>query len=126
MQASIDLGYFPKCFKQTNTVILRKPGKPDYTATKAYRPIALENTLGKVLESVMADIISYLTETHELLLAHHHGGRPGRSAEDAMMILTENLYKAWKNKKIYTAVFMDVAGAFNIVHHERLIHNICQ
>ena len=124
MQASIDLGHFPKPFKQTNTVVLRKPGKPDYTVTKAYRPIALENTLGKVLESVMADTISYLTETYELLPAHHYGGRPGRSAEDAMMILTENIHKAWKNKKIYTAVFMDVAGAFNNVHHERLIHNL--
>ena len=105
-------------------MVLRKPGKPDYTVTKAYRPIALENTLGKVLESVMADTISYLTETYELLPAHHYGGRPGRSAEDAMMILTENIHKAWKNKKIYTAVFMDVAGAFNNVHHERLIHNL--
>jgi len=124
MQASIDLGHFPKPFKQTNTVVLRKPGKPDYTVTKAYRPIALENTLGKVLESVMADIISYLTETYELLPAHHYGGRPGRSAEDAMMILSEDIHKAWKNKKIYTAVFMDVAGAFNNVHHERLIHNL--
>ena len=36
MQASIDLGHFPKPFKQTNTVVLRKPGKPDYTITKAY------------------------------------------------------------------------------------------
>src|SRR5436190_2278230 len=63
-------------------------------------------------------------ETYELLLAHHYRGRPGRSTEDAMMILTENIYKAWKNQKIYTAVFMDVAGAFNNVHHERLIHNL--
>ena len=74
--------------------------------------------LGKVLESVMVDTISYLTETYELLPAHHYGGWPGRSTEDAMMILTENIYKAWKNQKIYTAVFMDVAGAFNNVHHE--------
>jgi len=66
----------------------------------------------------MVDTISYLMETYELLPAHHYRGRPGRSTEDAMMILTENIYKAWKNQKIYTAVFMDVAGAFNNVHHE--------
>jgi hypothetical protein len=41
-----------------------------------------------------------------------------------MMILTEDIYKAWKNQKIYTAVFMDVAGVFNNVHYERLIHNL--
>ena len=124
MQASINRGYFPKSFKITTTVVLRKPGKPDYTKAKAYRPIALENTLGKVMESIMASIMSYLTETHELLPAQHYGGRPGRSAEDAMMILTENIYNAWKKKKIYTTVFMDVAGAFNNVHHDRLIHNL--
>jgi hypothetical protein len=32
-----------------------------------------------------------------------------------MMILTEDIYKAWKSQKVYTAVFMDVAGAFNNV-----------
>src|SRR5436309_10639433 len=78
------------------------------------------------MESVIAEVMSYLTETHELLPAHHYGGRPGRSAEDAMMVLTESIYKAWKNKKIYTAVFMDVAGAFNNVHHRRLMHNLRQ
>jgi hypothetical protein len=43
-----------------------------------------------------------------------------------MMILSESIYKAWKEKKVYTAVFMDVAGAFNNVHHKRLIHNLRQ
>ena len=124
MQASINRGYYPKPFKHSTTLILRKPGKPDYTKAKPYRLIALENTLGKVMEFIVADMISYLTETHDLLPAHHYGGRPGRSAEDAMMILSENIYRAWKENKVYTAVFMDVAGAFNNVHHKRLTHNL--
>ena len=124
MQASIRLGHFPKPFKHTTTVVLRKPSKPDYTKVKAYRPIALENTLGKIMESIMAENLSYITETHELLPPHHYGGRPGRSAEDAMMILSESIHQAWKEKKVYTAVLMDVAGAFNNVHHERLVHNL--
>ena len=41
-----------------------------------------------------------------------------------MMILSERIHKTWKEKKIFTAIFMDVAGAFNNVHHERLIHNL--
>ena len=124
MQASLRLGHFPKPFKHTTTVVLRKPRRPDYTKVKAYRPIALENTLGKVMESVISEVISYLTEMHELLPSHHYGGRPGRSAEDAMMILSESIHGAWKEKKIYSAVFMDIAGPFNNVHHERLIHNL--
>jgi hypothetical protein len=68
MQASLDIGYFPRTFKETTTIVLQKPGKPDYTVPKAYRPIiALENRIGKVFESIMAETISYLTETHDLL-----------------------------------------------------------
>ena len=52
MQASLNLMYFPKPFKHTTTVVLRKPGKPDYTKAKAYQPIALESALGKVMESI--------------------------------------------------------------------------
>ena len=123
-QASLDTGHFPTCFKRTSTAILRKPNKPDYTKPNAYRPIALENTIGKVLESVIAEMISYLTEKFHLIPEHHFGGRPGRTTEDAMMILTENIHAAWKKKEIYSVIFMDVAGAFNNVHHNRLIHNL--
>jgi len=105
-------------------VVIRKPGKPDYIKIKAYRPIALESALGKVLESIMIEIISYLTETYELLPTQHFGGRPGRSAEDAMMMLSESIYEAWKEQKIFTAIFMDVADAFNNIHYKRLFNNL--
>jgi len=35
-----------------------------------------------------------------------------------MMLLTENIYAAWREKKVYSAVFMDIVGAFNNVHHK--------
>jgi len=124
MQATLDIGYFPKPFRTSTTIVLRKPSKPDYTKSKAYRPIALENTLGKILESVMATTVGYLTETHDLLPDGHYGARPGRSTEDAMMVLSERIHRAWKQKHIFTAIFLDVAGAFNNVHHKRLIHNL--
>lgn len=124
MQASLRLGHFPKPFKHTSTIVLRKPSKPDYTKAKAYRPIALESTLGKVMESIMTDLMSYLTETYQLLPEQHYGGRPGRSAEDATMALSESIHSAWKDKLVYTAIFLDVAGAFNNVHHKRLEHNL--
>jgi hypothetical protein len=36
--ACLRLGYCPAHFKDTFTVVLRKPGKDDYTQPKAYRP----------------------------------------------------------------------------------------
>jgi hypothetical protein len=40
------------------------------------------------------------------------------------MILTENIYDTWRGQKVFSIVLMDVAGAFNNVHHTRLIHNL--
>jgi len=94
VQTSLNTGHFPSPFKNTLTIVLRKPNKPDYTKAKAYRPIALENTIGKIIESVVAEIMRYLVETHHLIPPNHYGGRPGRNTEDAMMILSENIYDA--------------------------------
>ncbi|KAG0144811.1 hypothetical protein CROQUDRAFT_8517, partial [Cronartium quercuum f. sp. fusiforme G11] len=37
-------------WKKAKTVMIPKPGKPDYTAPSAYWPIALLNTLSKIYE----------------------------------------------------------------------------
>ena len=124
VQASINTAHFPTPFKTTTTVILRKLAKPDYTKANTYRPIALENTLGKLIESVMTELLSHAVEEYQLIPAQHYGGRPGRTGEEAMTMLVEKITHAWKEKEVYSAVFMDVAGAFNNVHHERLLHNM--
>lgn len=123
-QQSISIGHFLQTFKETVTLVLCKPNKPNYTKPNAYRPIALENTVDKVLESIMADHISYLYETHKLLPRYHFGGRPRRTTEDAMLILSESIHRAWKSGKVFSAILMDISGAFNNVHHARLIHNM--
>ncbi|OJJ88808.1 uncharacterized protein ASPGLDRAFT_91047, partial [Aspergillus glaucus CBS 516.65] len=48
-QGCWDWEYFPKVFKTARTVVLRKPGKTDYQNPGAWRPIALLETLGKVV-----------------------------------------------------------------------------
>ena len=70
-------------------MVLRKPGKPDYSDPAAYRPIALLNTIGKVLEAIVARRISDLAEDANLLPDEQYGARPGRSAEDALLDLKE-------------------------------------
>ena len=120
-QASMDLSYFPKIFRDSTTVVIRKSAKPDYTRSKAYHPIALKCTLGKIFKSIIAEILSYLTETHRLLPDHYYQGRPGQSTEDALLVLSESIHRAWKNKKILSALFLE---AFNNVYHKRLLHNL--
>jgi hypothetical protein len=49
-------------------VILYKKGKVDYLLLESYRPIALENTLSKILKKVIIEYIVDTVEEHTLLL----------------------------------------------------------
>ena len=74
-QAGIDRQYSPKHIRRSISVSLRKPGKDDYSIPKAYRSIALLITMGKVLESVMANRLAWAVETYKLLPDPQMGGR---------------------------------------------------
>jgi len=105
-------------------VVLRKPGKPNYADPKAYRPIALSNTIGKALEAVIATRISYMVEVYSLLPQTHVGGRRGRSCEHAIHLLLEQVHASWRTGALASILLtLDVSGAFDNAAHERLIHN---
>ena len=74
-RASLEDGSLPSQWRHAKIIPLKKPGKEDYTVAKAWRPISLLATLGKVLESVVAERISHAVETHGLLPINHFGAR---------------------------------------------------
>jgi hypothetical protein len=122
--AMLERGLQYRPWKVSTTVVLRKPGKPHYNIPKAYRPIALLNTMWKVLTAVVAEQVSYYTETFQLLPSHHFGGRPGRTTTDAMHLLTHKIKAAWHTGKIAAVLFLDVEGAFPNVVPEVLANNL--
>ena len=123
---SLALGYYPEHFRQSTTVVLRKPGKDNYTVPKAYRPIALLNTTGKIMEAVIAKRLSYIAETHGLLPDTHMGGRKLRSTEHALHLIIDKIYDAWNTGqgKVASLLLLDVSGAFDNISHARLLHNL--
>lgn len=122
--ACLRIGYCPAHFRDAITVVLRKPGKDDYAQPKAYRPIALLNTLGKALEAVVANRIAYVADTHGLLPSRHTGGRKLASTEHAMHFLLQRIHQAWSEGKVASLLLLDVAGAYDNVSRERLLHNL--
>ena len=125
--AALRNGYHPYEWKRSITLALRKPTKEDYTNPKAYRPIALLNTLGKLLERVLASRLSQLAETNNLLPDSQMGARPGRSAETAIQMITEQVHAIWGRpgpQQVATLLSLDISGAFDHVSHERLLHNL--
>ena len=81
-------GYHPKLFKKANTVVLKKPGKDNYSDAKSYRPIALLDTIGKILEEIVAKRLSDIAEANNFLPKNQMGARRNRSTETALELLT--------------------------------------
>ena len=61
------IGYYLRLRRAIITFILRKEGKADYLLLGSYRPIALENTLSKILERVIVKRIADIAKEHALL-----------------------------------------------------------
>jgi hypothetical protein len=53
--------------KKSTTIALRKEGKKNYSLLSSYRLIALENTIAKIVEKVLANRLSNVAEKYTLL-----------------------------------------------------------
>ncbi len=80
-QTSLDSSCLPIQWRHAKIILLKKPGKEDYTVAKAWRPISLLSTLGKTLELIIAERISHTVETLGLLPANHFRARKKCSTE---------------------------------------------
>ncbi|MGH7746248.1 MAG: hypothetical protein ACREQ5_16040, partial [Candidatus Dormibacteria bacterium] len=101
---SIQLGHLPTPWAEAKIVVIQKPGKPDYSIANAYRPISLLRTISKGLEKVIARRLSEYLERTAKLPRTQFGARPRRSAEQALMILVERIYGAWRAKNVLSLV----------------------
>ncbi|EAQ90175.1 hypothetical protein CHGG_06794 [Chaetomium globosum CBS 148.51] len=123
-RASLEHSTLPSQWRHAKIIPLKKPGKDDYSVAKAWRPISLLATLGKLLESVVAERISHAVETYGLLPTNHFGARKQRSAEQALILLQEQIYTAWRGRKVASLISFDVKGAYNGVCKERLLQRM--
>lgn len=117
-------GFFPNVWRNAITVIIRKHGKDSYSEAGSYRPIALLSCLGKVLEKVITNRLTYWAETCRVIAPGHMGGRRIHSTDDALLILTSWIKEKWRRNQIVTALFLDVKSAYPSVHRERLWHTL--
>ena len=114
--------------KESTTVVLRKEGRSDYTQPGSYRPIALENTIAKVMEKVLADRLSKAAEDHDLLPWTQMGARKNRSTMSAVGLLTSCVQSAWQAKpgSVVSMLSLDLSGAFDNVTQASLDHALAR
>jgi hypothetical protein len=116
-------GQLPKSMRESTTVVLRKAQKEDYTIPQSFRPIALENTIAKLMEKIVAERMANASEEHNLLPWVQMGARRKRSTLSALELLTTCVQTAWKARPgcVASMLCLDISGAFDKVSHERLL-----
>ena len=94
-QACLDPRYHLKEFWTANIIVLKKPRKNDYSLAESYQPIAILDTLSKVLEIIFTQRLSDLTETHSLLPKQQMGVCKKRSIQITLELLVETVHTVW-------------------------------
>ena len=105
-------------------MVLPKPGRASYEVPSSYRPIALIETIAKVLSTIVTEDLSYECEVNNLLPDLQFGGRPGRSTTDALHYAEQYIKNSWRKGKVVAALFLDIQAAFPNMRKERLLANM--
>ena len=122
---------FNECIKQScfPTELKRAFVTPIYKEGDAldptnYRPISITNTLSKVFEKILHQLITNYLDNTRKMSQNQFGFRKKFSTQDALLFFTETLRKKIDSQKIVHAVFLDLSKAFDSISHNLLMKKL--
>lgn len=113
-------GIIPKAWKESIIIPIKKPGKDPHVPGN-YRPIALTSQMGKAMEKMINDRMSYIIESKKLIQGYQSGFRRGRGAMDPLVVLEDEIRRAQANREAVVAVFFDIEKAYDMMWKEGLL-----
>ncbi|GBL99063.1 putative RNA-directed DNA polymerase from transposon X-element [Araneus ventricosus] len=119
----LHLSCFPDSLKIGNIILFQKGGK-DQRLASSYRPISLLPTIGKVLEKLMTQRLTYHLESTNSLNDRQHGFREGKSVDTAINELLRNIKTARRDGKHVLVLSIDIKGAFDNLQHRAILKTL--
>ena len=121
--AILRLGYWPKCLKKAQIIMIGKPGK-DPIDVSSYRPISLLPVMSKLLERLLLRRINADLPPTNWIPDHQFGFRQKHSTVQQVHRIMQAINKTFENKQYCSGVFLDISQAFDKVWHPGLIYKI--
>ena len=122
---SLSTGVVPSQLKLAKVIPLYKGAdagsRHEYTN---YRPIAILNTLSKVLEKVVEYQLRQYFRQNDLFYAAQYGFRPSRSTSHALLDLTAFVHDGVDNGSNVVGIFIDLAKAFDTLNFDVLLEKL--
>ena len=123
LNAILRCGYFPLKWKISQIVMILKPGKHE-TQVASYRPISLLPTISKLFERMLLQKLKPILSDGRIIPNHQFGFREQHGTVEQVHRIVNTIKNALEEKNYCTAVFLDIAQAFDKVWHEGLIYKI--
>ena len=119
---SLVQGIMPDILKVSRVTPIDKGG--DAVDPSNFRPIATLYSFAQIFEKlVYSQVLTYI-EKYDILDKFQFGFRKGRSTEQAIVEISENLKKAIDNNLYSCGFFLDFAKAFDTVNHQILLKKL--
>ena len=128
-RATDTLKMYPEDWKITEMLVLKKPGKSDYTVMGVWQPIVLSNSYARLLNSCKTEELVMMCEKTGILPENHFGGRPGRATTDSIHMVVKLVKDAGRRGEVTTLLCLDVKAAFpsaavDVLVQEMWMHGI--
>ena len=105
-------------------VIIPKPNKPAYNNPKSFCPIILLNTIGKLIEKMIAKRLQFHIVKNDFIHPSQLGGLKFKSTTDAGIVLTHIIRSGWVKNKTTSILAFDIAQFFPSLNHHLLTHSL--
>ncbi len=122
---SINLqGKFPDSEKHGIVTPLYKGKRSCRSLPKNYRPITINGTVGKVIETCAYRALRDFLEQNNMLDENQHGFRQKRSTVTHLVQTWHEIITAMKEGEGITLVSLDLQSAFNKILHDKLLKRL--
>jgi hypothetical protein len=109
--------------RPAEVIMIPKPGK-NLSEVESYRPISLLPIMSKLFEKLILKRLKPIIAEKHLVQTDQFGFRKNHSTIDQVYRITDITEKTYKNKGMCSAVFLDIAHAFDRVWHRGLLHKL--
>uniref|UniRef100_A0A4W3IWW7 Reverse transcriptase domain-containing protein n=1 Tax=Callorhinchus milii TaxID=7868 RepID=A0A4W3IWW7_CALMI len=121
-QNSSDSGTVPMNWKIANvTPLFKKGGK---VRMGNYRPVSLTSVIGKILESLIKDVVVRYLGEHNIIRPSQHGFTKGKSCLTNLIEFFEHISSKLDKGESVDVVYLDFQKAFDKMPHKRLVQKI--
>ncbi|XP_077276971.1 uncharacterized protein LOC143905419 [Temnothorax americanus] len=103
-------GSYPSQWRRFDVILIPKPNKVDF------RPISLASNVLKIFEKMIKGRFEKFIELEMLLPNCQYGFRRGKSCDDCLALINLEVYKAFAQRSMTGALFLDIKGAYDNVN----------